>query len=230
MSLNIEQKKAVVSEVSAQLATVRAGVLAEYRGLNVAQLTDLRARARQNGVWVRVVKNSLARRIVADSDFECLASHFTGPVIFSAAEDPVAVAKVTADFAADNDDFKITAGVMNGAFIDLRTIGALAKLPGRDELIAQLMAAMRAPMQTFVATLNEVPSRLVRTLAAVAEAKAADAPVPAPAELSADSATDSPAEDAGDAPTDATAESNADAAESPADSPPPATESTESPS
>lgn len=225
MSLNIEQKKAVVSEVSAQLATVRAGVLAEYRGLNVAQLTDLRARARQNGVWVRVVKNSLARRIVADSDFECLASHFTGPVIFSAAEDPVAVAKVTADFAADNDDFKITAGVMNGAFIDLRTIGALAKLPGRDELIAQLMAAMRAPMQTFVATLNEVPSRLVRTLAAVAEAKAADAP--APAESSADSATDSPAEEAGDAPADATAESNADAAESPADSPPPASESTE---
>jgi len=225
MSLNIEQKKAVVSEVSAQLATVRAGVLAEYRGLNVAQLTDLRARARQNGVWVRVVKNSLARRIVADSDFECLASHFTGPVIFSAAEDPVAVAKVTADFAADNDDFKITAGVMNGAFIDLRTIGALAKLPGRDELIAQLMAAMRAPVQTFVATLNEVPSRLVRTLAAVAEAKAADAP--APAESSADSATDSPAEEAGDAPADATAESAVDA---PADAGDTATESTESPS
>lgn len=225
MSLNIEQKKAVVSEVSAQLATVRAGVLAEYRGLNVAQLTDLRARARQNGVWVRVVKNSLAKRIVADSDFECLASHFTGPVIFSAAEDPVAVAKVTADFAADNDDFKITAGVMNGAFIDLRTIGALAKLPGRDELIAQLMAAMRAPMQTFVATLNEVPSRLVRTLAAVAEAKAAESP--APADSSADSATDSPAEDAGDAPADATAESAVDA---PADAGDTATESTESPS
>jgi len=173
MSLSIEQKKTVVSDVSAALASARAGVLAEYRGLNVAQLTDLRARARQRGVWVRVVKNSLAKRIVAGSDFECLDAHFTGPVIFSAAEDPVAVAKVAADFAADNDDFKITAGVMNGALIDLSTIGSLAKLPGRDELIAQLIAAMRAPVQTVAATLNEIPSRLVRTLAAVAQAKAA---------------------------------------------------------
>jgi len=199
MSLSIEQKKAVVSEVSAALASARAGVLAEYRGLSVAQLTDLRARARARGVWVRVVKNSLAKRIVAGSDFECLDAHFTGPVIFSAAEDPVAVAKVAAGFASDNDDFKITAGVMNGALIDLSTIGSLAKLPGRDELIAQLMAALRAPVQTMVATLNEVPSRLVRTLAAVAEAKsqagaesaAADANSQAAAEASADVAAES---------------------------------------
>jgi len=210
MSLSIEQKKAVVSDVSARLTTARAGVLAEYRGLNVAQLTELRARARQRGVWVRVVKNSLAKRIVAGSDFECLSAHFTGPVIFSAAEDPVAVAKVAADFAADNDDFKITAGVMNGALIDLGTIGDLAKLPGRDELIAQLIAAMRAPVQTFVATLNEVPARLVRTLAAVMDAKSAEAPADS-------AATDSPAEasdaESGDAAAEATP------AETPADAP-----------
>lgn len=195
MSLSIEQKKAVVSEVSEALTSARAGVLAEYRGLSVAQLTDLRARARQRGVWVRVVKNSLAKRIVGGSDFECLDAHFTGPVIFSAAEDPVAVAKVAADFASDNDDFKITAGVMNGALIDLRTIGSLAKLPGRDELIAKLMAALRAPVQTMVATLNEVPSRLVRTLAAVAAAKstgdAANAESTAESTVDAESAAES---------------------------------------
>lgn len=207
MSLSIEQKKAVVSEVSAALTTARAGVLAEYRGLSVAQLTDLRARARRRGVWVRVVKNSLAKRIVAGSDFACLDAHFTGPVIFSAAEDPVAVAKVTADFALENDDFKITAGVMNGALIDLSTIGSLAKLPGRDELIAQLMAAMRAPLQTFVATLNEVPARLARTLAAVAAAKSqADAPGDA---ADAESNTESNAEVAAEAAAESNAEADA---------------------
>lgn len=208
MSLSIEQKKAVVSEVSATLSAARAGVLAEYRGLNVAQLTDLRARARQRGVWVRVVKNSLARRIVAGSDFECLSAHFTGPVIFSAAEDPVAVAKVAADFAFDNDDFKITAGVMNGALIDLATIGSLAKLPGRDELIAQLMAAMRAPLQTFAATLNEVPSRLVRTLAAVAEAKAKPAGDAANVESTAESAAESTVEADAESTAESAAESS----------------------
>ncbi|MDD9858605.1 MAG: 50S ribosomal protein L10 [Gammaproteobacteria bacterium] len=171
MSLSIDQKKAVVSEVSEALASARAGVLAEYRGLSVAQLTDLRVQARRRGVWVRVIKNSLARRIITGSDFECLSEHFTGPVILSASEDPVAVAGVAADFAKENEHFKITAGVMNGELIDLRMIGNLAKLPGRDELIAQLIGAMRAPLQNLVATLNEVPARLVRTVSAIAQSK-----------------------------------------------------------
>lgn len=173
MSLSLNQKKAVVSEVSEAIASAGAGVLAEYRGLTVAQLSALRAQAHKQGVWIKVVKNSLARRVIEGSDFACLSEHFTGPVIFSASEDPVAVARVMARFAKDNDDFKITAGVMNGALIDAGTIGGLAKLPGRDELIAQLAGVMAAPMRKLVATLNEIPSRFVRTTAALAQSKEA---------------------------------------------------------
>ncbi len=173
MSLSFNQKKTVVSEVSEAIASARAGVLAEYRGLSVAQLSALRAEARSQGVWVRVVKNSLARRVVAGSDFECLREHFVGPVIFSASEDPVAVARVMAGFAKEHDHFKITAGAMNGAPIDPGVIGGLAKLPGRDELLAQLAGAMRAPLQKLAATLNEIPGKFVRTVAAVAQAKPA---------------------------------------------------------
>ena len=173
MSLSFEQKKTVVAEAAAALARARAGVLAEYRGLSVAQLTELRAQARERGVWIKVVKNTLAKRVVADSDFACLHDSFTGPVIFSASEDPVAVAKVMADFAADNEDLKITAGAMDGALIDRRTIGALAKLPGRDQLRAQLAAVLQAPLQKLAATLAEIPAGFARALSQVETAKSA---------------------------------------------------------
>ena len=173
MSLRIDQKKAVVRETSEAIASARAGVLAEYRGLSVAQLTKLRAQARDQGVWIRVVKNSLAKRVIEGSEFACLAEHFVGPVIFSASEDPVAVARVMAEFAKDNDDFTITAGAMNGALIDLGTISGLAKLPGRDELIARLVRTIAAPVQKLAATLNEIPSGFVRAVSAVAQSKEA---------------------------------------------------------
>ncbi len=173
MSLSIQQKKAVVSAATEALATAQAGVLAEYRGLTVAQLTALRGAARRQGVWVKVVKNNLAKRVVADSSFACLSEHFVGPVIFSVAEDPLAVAKVMAQFAKEHDNFHLTVGVMHGALLDVRTIERLAKLPGRDELIAQLMGAMRAPLQKLTATLHAIPSQFVRTAAAVARAKEA---------------------------------------------------------
>jgi large subunit ribosomal protein L10 len=173
MSLSLNQKKAVVSEVSEAIASARAGVLAEYRGLTVAQLTALRTEARNEGVWIRVVKNNLAKLVIEGTDFECLTEHFVGPVIFSAAEDPVAVARVMARFAKDNSDLKITAGAMNGDLIDLGMIDSLAKLPGRDELIAKLLGTMQAPMHKLVTTLNEVPSKFVRTVSAVAESREA---------------------------------------------------------
>ena len=173
MSLSLQQKQAVVSEVSTAIGSARAGVLAEYRGLSVAQLTALRSAAHANGVWVRVVKNSLARRVIEGSDFACLHDHFTGPVIFSASEDPVAVAKVMSDFAKDNEELKITAGAMNGALMDAGTIGGLAKLPARDELIAKLVGTLAAPLRNLVTTLNEMPTRLVRTTVAVREQKEA---------------------------------------------------------
>lgn len=175
MSLSIQQKEAVISAATEAIATAQAGVLAEYRGLSVAELTELRGEARKRGVWVKVVKNNLAKRAVADSDFACLSEHFVGPVIFSVGEDPVAVAKVASRFAKDHDDFRITVGAMQGTLLDTSTIERLAKLPERDELIAQVMGAIRAPTQKFVSTLNEVPSRFVRTLAEVARVKEAGA-------------------------------------------------------
>jgi len=173
MSLSLDQKKAVISEVTEAIASAQAGVLAEYRGMTVAQLTDLRNEARNAGVWIKVVKNNLAKRVIDGSDFECLTEHFVGPVIFSASEDPVAVAKVMSKFAKDNESLKITAGAMNGALMDQKTIESLSKLPGRDELLAKLMGTMMAPAQKFVSTLNEVPSKFVRTLSAVSAAKEA---------------------------------------------------------
>lgn len=173
MSLSLEQKKAVVSEVSDALSSAQAAVLAEYRGLTVEQLTDLRKDARSAGVFVRVVKNSLTKRVIEGSDFECLNEHLVGPIIFSASDDPVAVAKLITRFAKQNEDLKIMAGAMNGDPLDLNGIQALAKLPSRDELLAMLAGTMQAPIQKFVQTLNEVPSKFVRALAAVAESKEA---------------------------------------------------------
>ncbi|MCY3769762.1 MAG: 50S ribosomal protein L10 [Gammaproteobacteria bacterium] len=173
MSLSLNQKKAVVSEVADAIVSAQAGVLAEYRGLDVAQLTALRTEARNSGVWIRVVKNNLARRAVDGSEFECLADHFVGPVIFSVSEDPVAVAKVMSRFAKDHENLKITVGAMNGALMDQSTIQSLAKLPGRDELLATLVGTLQAPVQKLVSTLNDVPGKFLRTLAAVAEAKEA---------------------------------------------------------
>ncbi len=173
MSLSLDQKKAVISEVTEAIGSAQAGVLAEYRGLTVAQITALRTDARNSGVWIRVVKNNLAKLVIKDSDFECLTDHFVGPVIFSAAEDPVAVAKVMSKFAKDNEKLKITVGAMNGELIDLSMIKSLSVLPGHDELIAKLMGTIMAPIQKLVTTLNEVPSKCVRTLSAVAEAKEA---------------------------------------------------------
>ena len=171
MSLSIDQKKAVVSEAVQIFSAAQAAVLAEYRGLSVAQITELRSEARNNGVDIRVVKNTLARRSVSGTPFECLTDHFVGPVLISSAGDPIAVAKVVSKFAKDHESLKIMVGVMNGGLIDKSTIQMLAKMPSRDELLATLMATMNAPLEKFVRTLNEVPGKLVRTMAAYRDSK-----------------------------------------------------------
>ena len=173
MSLNLKQKKAVVSEVAEQIANANATILAEYRGLSVTQMTGLRTAAKEAGVFVRIVKNTLARRVVAGSQFECLQDHLVGPLALATSEDPVAVAKVLSEFAKQNDRLQIKVGAMNGAVLNSTEIAALAKLPGRDELLAKLVATMQAPVQKFVSTLKEVPSKWVRTLAAVRDSKQA---------------------------------------------------------
>lgn len=171
MSLNIEQKKAVVAEVAEQFQGAEAALLAEYRGLTVAQMTELRSKARQGQIYLRVVKNTLTRRAIEGSNFECLREQLSGPLALAIAKDPVAVAKLLADFAKDNDPLKIRAGAMGGKLMTLDQVQALAKLPSREQLLATLVGTMQAPIVKFVRTLNEVPARFVRTLAAVRDAK-----------------------------------------------------------
>jgi large subunit ribosomal protein L10 len=171
VGLNLEEKKAVVTEVAAQVAAAKAIVLAEYRGLEVGNMTELRRRARRSGVYLRVLKNTLARRAVKDTPFAELADKMVGPLVYGISSDPVATAKVMNEFAKGNDKFVIRAGAMPNAVISAKEVVALASLPSREELLAMLMGTMQAPIAQFVRTLNEVPSRFVRTLAAVQDAK-----------------------------------------------------------
>lgn len=171
MSLNLEQKQALVSEVSAKLANAQALIVAEYRGLNVERVTQLRSKARQSGVYLRVLKNTLARRAVQGTPFEKLSEQLVGPLMYGISEDPVAGAKVLSEFAKENEQFVIKAGAMPGAVMSPQDIKALAALPSREQLIATLLGTLQAPMTKLVRTLNEVPGKFVRTLAALKEQK-----------------------------------------------------------
>jgi large subunit ribosomal protein L10 len=173
MSLSLEDKKAVVERVSNVLADSQTAIVAEYRGLTVEQMTSLRRQAREAGVFFKIVKNTLARRALKGSDFECLDEHLLGPLALAASKDPVAAAKVLSAFEKNNATFSIKIGAMSGNLLSLEEINALAKLPGREELLATLVGTMQAPITKFVRTLNEIPSKFVRTLAAVRDAKAA---------------------------------------------------------
>src|SRR5689334_14549457 len=173
MSLNLEQKQAVVAEVAKEIARAQAIVMAENRGLPVAAMTQLRAKARASGVYFRVVKNTLVRRAVTDTPFATLAEKMVGPLAYGIGTDPVAVAKVLNDFAKGNDKFVITAGAMPGQVMSAKEVAALATLPSREELIAKLLGTMQAPIAKLARTLNEVPSKFARTLAAVRDAKPA---------------------------------------------------------
>ena len=173
MSLNLEQKQAVVVEVAKEVAGAQAIVMAENRGLPVADLTRLRAKARASGVYFRVVKNTLVRRAVADTPFASLAEKMVGPLAYCIGPDPVAVAKVLSDFAKGNEKFVIAGGAMPGLVMSVKEITALASLPSREHLLATLLGTMQAPVVKLVRTLNEVPTKLVRALAAVRDAKEA---------------------------------------------------------
>jgi large subunit ribosomal protein L10 len=171
VGLSLEEKRAVVEEVAAQVAAAKAIVLAEYRGLEVGNMTELRRQARRSGVYLRVLKNTLARRAVKDTPFAGLADKMVGPLLYGISSDPVATAKVMNEFAKGNEKFVIKAGAMPNAVISAKEVAALASLPSREELLAKLMGTMQAPIAQFVRTLNEVPSKFVRALAAVRDAK-----------------------------------------------------------
>jgi len=171
LSLNLEQKQAVVAEVSAQLSKAQAVILAEYRSIPVRDMTELRKRARGAGVYLRVLKNTLARRAVVDTPFRGLSAKMVGPLAYGISSDPVAAAKVLHEFARDHEKFVIKAGAMPNVVMSAREVGDLAKLPGRQELLTKLVATMQAPIAKFVRTLNEVPGKFARTLAAVRDHK-----------------------------------------------------------
>jgi large subunit ribosomal protein L10 len=169
--LNREAKQAIVAEISAQVAKAQGIVVAEYRGLTVGTMTHLRKQARSSGVYLRVLKNTLARRAVKGTPFEPLTDKLVGPLIYGMSGDPVATAKVLNDFARSNENFVIKGGAIPNSVISAAEVKALATMPSREQLLATLMATMRAPVQKFVATINEVPARLVRTVAAVRDQK-----------------------------------------------------------
>ncbi len=179
MGLNLEQKQAVVSEIAAQLGKAQAIIVAEYRGLNVGAVTDLRVKARKSGVYLRVLKNTLARRAVKGTPFEKLSDQMVGPLMYGIAQDPVAGAKALAAFAKDNELFVIKGGVMANSLMSAKDVKVLATMPSREELLAKLLGTMQAPVVKFVQTLNEVPGKFVRTLAAVRDAQASKQPATA---------------------------------------------------
>ena len=171
MSLNLEQKQAVVAEVSKELVKAQAVILAEYRSVPVKDMTELRRKARGVGVYLRVLKNTLARRAVAETPFKGLTDKMVGPLAYGISADPVAVAKVLQEFAKENEKFVIKAGAMPNVVMSAREVAELAKMPSRQELLTKLVATMQAPIAKFVRTLNEVPGKFARTLAAVRDQK-----------------------------------------------------------
>jgi len=175
MGLNRSEKAVVVEEVGAVIASAQAIIVAEYRGLGVEAITNLRRQARGSGVYLRVLKNTLARRAVAGTPYEGLADQLVGPLIYGISTDPVAAAKVLNDFAKGNDKLVLKAGAMPNFVMDAAAVKALASMPSRDELLARLLGTMQAPIATFVRTLNEVPGKFVRTLAALEKKKAEEA-------------------------------------------------------
>ena len=175
MSLNRSEKEAVISDVTGLAAKAQTLVIAEYRGITVADMTKLRSTARSNGVTLSVLKNTLARRAVAGSPFEVVSDQMTGPLIYSFSEDAVAAAKVVAEFAKTNDKLVIRAGAYGGKVLDVNGVKQLASIPSKEVLLAQLLGLMQSPI-----------SRTARVLAALADQRGAGAAVEAaPAEAAA---------------------------------------------
>ena len=171
MSLNRKEKAVVIDEVAGEIAKAQSVVIAEYRGLDVASATVLRKQARESGVYLRVLKNTLVRRAIADTSFDGLSDQLVGPLMYAVSEDPVAAAKTMADFAKTNPSLVIKGGAMPNSLLDEAGVKALASMPSRDELLAKLLGTMQAPITQFVRTLNEVPTKFVRGLAAVRDQK-----------------------------------------------------------
>jgi large subunit ribosomal protein L10 len=177
LSLNRNEKEAVIAEVAAQAGKSQTLALAEYRGLTVAQLDQLRKTARAQGVYLHVLKNTLARRAVAGTPFEVVAESMSGPLIYGFSEDAVAAAKVIADFAKGNDKLVIKAGAFAGKALDVNGVKALASIPSREVLLAQICGLLQSPISGFARVLAAVVEQKGGVAPAAEEAPAAEAPV-----------------------------------------------------
>ena len=174
MALNLEQKKAVVAEVAEVASKALAAVAAEYRGLTVDEMTELRVKARENGVFVKVAKNTLVRRAVEGTEYECMQEALTGPLLLAfSMDDPGAAARLVKDYSKVHDKLIARLVAVGGQLYDASELERLSNLPTYDQAIAILMGVMKAPIEKFVRTLAEPHAKLVRTVAAVRDAKQA---------------------------------------------------------
>lgn len=170
--LTFEDKKAIVADVADNVINAHSAIAAEYSGLSVDEMTELRAKARQEGVYLRVVKNTLAKRAVEDTEFACIKDSLVGPIILALSNnEPASAARVMNDFAKEHDKLVIKVVALRGKLLAPADIKTLAKLPTKDEAISQLMALMKAPIEKLARTLGEPANKLVRTFAAVRDQK-----------------------------------------------------------
>ena len=176
MAIGLEDKKAIVAEVNETAISALSLVIADSRGVTVDKMTALRATARENQVTLRVVRNTLAKRALAGTDYECVSDSLAGPSLFGfSMEDPGAAARIFKDFSKENEKFQVKVLAVGGQVLGADQIDVLAKLPTRDQALSMLMSVMKAPITKLVQTMNEVPGKLVRTLAAVRDQKEAAA-------------------------------------------------------
>jgi large subunit ribosomal protein L10 len=174
LALRFSEKEAIVAEVAEVAKGAYSAIGAEYRGLTVGQMTSLRVEARKADVYVRVVKNTLARRALEGTDFACMGEALTGPLVLAFSKaDPGSAARVAEAFAKQNEHFKVRLVAIGGKLLGPEDLSKVAKMPTYEEAISLLMATMKAPVQKLAATLNEVPGKLVRTIAAIRDAKEA---------------------------------------------------------
>ena len=176
MALNLEAKKAIVAEVNEVAVSAVSSLVADYRGLTVEQMTDLRAKAREKNITVRVVKNTLARRAVADTEHACLTDVLTGPmVLMFCQEEPGAAARIVKDFIKDNDALEVKGMSVGGQLHGAEQLNTIASLPSRDEALATLMSVMQAPVTKLARTMEETYSQAVRVVGAVRDQKQQEA-------------------------------------------------------
>jgi large subunit ribosomal protein L10 len=174
VALNLEDKKAIVAEMNEVASGALSAVLADYRGLSVEQMTALRKQGREQGVYLKVIRNTLARRAVEGTEFECLKEALVGPTIVALSiEDPGAAARLLKDYAKENDKLEVKALAVGGEMYPATEIDRLAKLPTREQALGMLAGVLQAPVTKLAQTLNEVPTKFARAVAAVKDQKEA---------------------------------------------------------